>query len=451
MSKQRFFLAKLTALVAGPVCLLLDTTVAASRGWETPSRLELFVVSLAALSVAAVLAMTVIPAGRRWLERRAGQMCLLALSLPAALGIGEAFLSCFFQATLSPPFHTRRPGMHLVFRPIPGAMPGVLGESRYTINSLGIRGPELPPRHAAYRILCVGGSTTECSYLDDEETWPQLLRERLNASAAALQVWVGNLGISGFASQHHLRFVVASNLVEEVDCVLLLVGVNDLTRYLRRCAGESEYVAPADGTAPLWTRSMMLSLVRFVRERVQGGLAEDAAGQGCVLRRRERQRATVVERMPDLTPGLAEYRQRLAGMIHAVRRKGAVPVFLTQPTLWDRDLSPQALDRLWFGWFGRMGSEQRYLSVARLQEGMQRYNEVLRVTCEELDVSCIDLRSMNGQAAFFYDDCHFNEAGAREVAALVARTLPSCLGRNPPGPSLARQNGSAGPGSRGPR
>jgi len=129
--------------------------------------------------------------------------------------------------------------------------------------------------------------------------------------------------------------------------------------------------APADGIAPLWTRSIVLSLVRSVRQRYQGAMAEDVAGQGYVLRRRERRRATVVERMPDLTQGLAEYRQRLAGMIQTVRRKGAVPVFLTQPTLWDAPLSPQA--RPCYGWeawanpgvtcrwpdFGRDGAVQR--------------------------------------------------------------------------------------------
>ncbi len=445
MSKQRFFLWQVTALVAGPVFLLLDTSVAAWRGWATHSGSELSALSLAVLWVVAVLAATAVPAGRRWLERRAGRMCLLAVSLSAALCIGEAFLSCFFRAALAPPFHTRRPGMHLVFRPIPGAMPGVFGESRYTVNSLGMRGPELPPRDAAYRILCVGGSTTECSYLDDEETWPQLLRERLNASAAGLPVWVGNLGISGFASHHHLQFVAASNLVEEVDCVVFLVGVNELTHDLRRCVGESQDVAPVDGIAPLWTRSMMLSLVRSVRQRYQGVMAEDVAGRGYVLRRRERQRATIVDRLPDLTRELAEYRQRLVGMVQAVRRKGAVPVFLTQPTLWDEQLSPRSEALLWLGSLGESG---RYVSVAGLREGMERYNTVLQSVCREQDVAWIDLRSLQGREELFYDDCHFNEAGAREVAAIVARTLPSCLGRDPSYPAIARQDDSAAQGSR---
>jgi len=51
---------------------------------------------------------------------------------------------------------------------------------------------------------------------------------------------------------------------------------------------------------------------------------------------------------------------------------------------------------------------------------MERYNAVLQSVCREWDVAWIDLRSLQGREELFYDDCHFNEAGAREVAAIVA-------------------------------
>jgi hypothetical protein len=37
-----------------------------------------------------------------------------------------------------------------------------------------------------------------------------------------------------------------------------------------------------------------------------------------------------------------------------------------------------------------------------------------------MDAEFIDLSAMNGTPEFFYDDCHFNEAGAREVSRRVA-------------------------------
>jgi hypothetical protein len=76
-------------------------------------------------------------------------------------------------------YHLRTPYTIRTFRPDPDVMPGVSGSSHYRINSLGIRGDE-PALGGQYRTLCVGGSTTECLYLDDTETW--VLQERLSRS-----------------------------------------------------------------------------------------------------------------------------------------------------------------------------------------------------------------------------------------------------------------------------
>ena len=112
-------------------------------------------------------------------------------------------------------------------------MPGIEGESRFTVNSLGIRGPELPPREAAYRILCVGGSTTECLYLDDTESWPHLLMEMLSQQRYRQPVWVGNIGMSGYSTVHHLKFLSEDDLRKQIDCVLFMVGANDFGTFLR--------------------------------------------------------------------------------------------------------------------------------------------------------------------------------------------------------------------------
>jgi hypothetical protein len=58
--------------------------------------------------------------------------------------------------------------MRKVFKPDPALLPGISGDSRFDVDSDGIRGDEMP-RGDAYRILAVGGSTTECLYLDQEE------------------------------------------------------------------------------------------------------------------------------------------------------------------------------------------------------------------------------------------------------------------------------------------
>jgi lysophospholipase L1-like esterase len=137
--------------------------------------------------------------------------------------------------------------MRRVFRPSPGIMPGVEGESRYITNSEGIRGQELTPDFT-YRILSVGGSTTECLYLDQDEAWPQLLQSGLNEGRRAHKVRVGNVGRSGLNSRDHI--VQLRHLLEQyrnIDAVVLFVGVNDMASRLRQDANyDPDFMRRAD-------------------------------------------------------------------------------------------------------------------------------------------------------------------------------------------------------------
>src|SRR5579859_594591 len=60
-----------------------------------------------------------------------------------------------------------------------------------TRNGLGFRGP-VPPSEwdRTLTILTVGGSTTECHFLNDERTWPFLLGKSLSDSFR--NCWLNN-------------------------------------------------------------------------------------------------------------------------------------------------------------------------------------------------------------------------------------------------------------------
>jgi len=73
----------------------------------------------------------------------------------------------------------------------------------------------------------------------------------------------------------------------------------------------------------------------------------------------------------------------------------------------------------WFGWL----DDGTYLSLPSLRLAMDRYNAALLDVCFEMEAPCVDLSPMNGRVEFFYDDCHFNNAGAREVARILAEFL----------------------------
>ncbi len=88
----------------------------------------------------------------------------------------------------------------------------------------------------------------------------------------------------------------------------------------------------------------------------------------------------------------------------------------TQPVLWRDDLDAENKALCWFG----VLPDGRYLSIAELRAGMDRYNNVLRRICDERHVELIDLSQLNGDPQLFYDDCHLTEAGADRMARLIA-------------------------------
>lgn len=71
-------------------------------------------------------------------------------------------------------------------------LPGISEAGGFHTNSEGIRGDEFASEQK-YRILAVGGSTTECLYLDDKEAWPYLLQTKISQSKDA-PIWVGSIG-----------------------------------------------------------------------------------------------------------------------------------------------------------------------------------------------------------------------------------------------------------------
>jgi lysophospholipase L1-like esterase len=425
LQDSRRALLGLLALALLPALVLVDTAAALARGWRTVSRLDhaLIAASLIALLVACLAFVT--PKGRALFARRFRELVLLVGTLTICWLFVEAILAIWVhpQSPEQQLLHRRWPNLQRVFQPRPAVMPGIEGDSHYSTNALGLRGPELPPHSETYRIVCVGGSTTECLFLDDSETWPHLLMQRLNDDPELRRVWFGNAGIAGYSATQHLRFVEQWEYTSEMDAMLFLVGINDLGGYLLRAAGQapedpwSELSLRARRAAPLWRRSGVLALLRVVWHRwTRSYEVEDPQGANYDVRRSLRRRAPMSDTLPPgLDASLRDYQTRIRAIIQACRRRGVHPVFATHPVLWDERNSQAARELLWMGAM-RGGS---YLSPGKLRETMDRFNAALTQVCDEMHVGCIDLSALHGREELFYDDCHFNEAGAQQVADSV--------------------------------
>jgi hypothetical protein len=94
---------------------------------------------------------------------------------------------------------------------------------------------------------------------------------------------------------------------------------------------------------------------------------------------------------------------------------------MSQPYSWSDAMSPEATELLWLG----VMKDGRYLSPARLREGMDQFNLALHEVARAAGVPSIDTSPMNGRMELFFDDVHLNEAGATALTELVVKHFQS--------------------------
>ena len=328
---------------------------------------------------------------------------------------------------------------------------GVQGPSRYEVNSMGVRAWEwATDRRSEYRILCMGGSTTEGLANDQSRVWTALLERKLGTMPDGRRVWVGNIGKSGWSSRHHL--LQAQHLLDvyDPDWVVVLAGVNDLAsrlkqgddydpRYTEKLENHAELVRqsfavspgrfPSEWAGDPWFKTTRVWLLcRLLMHRTQNPAEEDQDPEGryLVRWRQARARGRRSSQLPPLETALNEYAHNLREIVRLVESHRAGITLMTQPVLWRADLTEEEKARLWMGGVGEFRSRpgSLYYEPAALARGLDAYNARLLEVCREAGAHCVDLAAVIPKTTqYFWDDCHFTDRGQ----ALIAETLGSAL------------------------
>jgi lysophospholipase L1-like esterase len=149
-------------------------------------------------------------------------------------------------------------------------------------NHDGLRSPEIPPAKRGLRILALGDSTTFGLGVEDDQTWPAILQQRLRAELPG-GVEVINAGVPGYTAYQGLRYFEMHAASLRPDLVLATFGFND---------------ADSWGTRSDFQTAWMLRIRRwekpFLASRLYGGLKQ--------LARREVPAASPAARRPRLSP-----------------------------------------------------------------------------------------------------------------------------------------------------
>lgn len=308
------------------------------------------------------------------------------------------------------------------------AMPGIKGRIELSVNKYGLRGPDVDLEEVDHKILCIGGSSTECLYVTDKKSWPWLLQTKLN-EALPETVFVGNAGRSGHFTLQHEALLQNYRYVDRFDWVVFSTGINDMGRLMRKDY-EAQLKSIAEQTlehnyayksSPYYDRLMINVILSLGKVKTNSSqICQDPEGAWYnkirTIRRKALEANTLTELPSDLDRMLDFYAENLGRIIKLCRKKGLKMLFLTQPTIYNANMSEKEKSLLW----EHVDSTHAYREDV-LEQMMARYNARLLEVCRQYDVPCLDLATMLPKnVTVLYDDCHLNTSGCERVAEILA-------------------------------
>jgi lysophospholipase L1-like esterase len=287
---------------------------------------------------------------------------------------------------------------------VPGARVGNI-----TVNSLGFRGPEIPPAKpkGRIRLAFLGASTTFCAEVSgDSAVWPHLVVESLRARFPEADFDYVNGGVPGYTLRSSLGNLRHRIDALDPDIVVIYDATNDLSQEVRQLA-EAQGLKAEGSHEPSWLARHLL-LWELVEKNLRVMLARRDA---------ESDRGRVV--LDEAHLG-TRFRQDLTELVEAAGQRGrrvAVTTFSTRlrPEQSADEMKRSAVSALVY---------MPFMSLDGLLFGYRRYNEIIREVARDRQALLIGGENeIPGDATHFVDSVHFSDAGSRMMAKRVFNAL----------------------------
>jgi lysophospholipase L1-like esterase len=288
----------------------------------------------------------------------------------------------------------------------------------------------------------------------DEKSWPWLLGTRLTEGLGR-RVLVANAGRSGHFTLHHAYQLRHYKLADQFGVIIILCGINDAGTLVRGNYEKRADDVPAEALFKATSRgayyrnSYLVTALEALWTRLEipaSSIVQDPAGEFYAEVRQKRQRLLMrnpITSVPEeLHASLETYRSNLIDIIELCSNRKQRLIFLTQPTLYHKDMPDDLAALLCHH------TEDGAYTPEALAEVISAYNATLRSVCNEYNISCIALASqLPKDTSVFYDDVHFNVSGCDAVARILYEYLIGELRYQQTGnPGVAQPEAGSGRG-----
>jgi lysophospholipase L1-like esterase len=325
----------------------------------------------------------------------------------------------------------------------------------YERNAYGLRATSMGPQpktRGVKRVLCLGASTTDQINQNLGDTWCGLLETQLNRSygSSGVRFETASLGRGGFRAVDDLAWAEDSVAALQPDIVVLLLGINDLAftgargyRYdrLDSSLARSRRRRDPNGGRPAmapWQRRacpVALQLCRrlvLLKHRIAAAKQANAPirldwdSENLPRLRKEYQALPEVDHVDRDPDPEQEFHDAADSLVASLVSRHIRTVVLGQPVLWSDHMGDAERNQLWFPVSTSKGPVRP--NGTWLANEMGRYNADLSAIAAARGATFYNLDGRVPKTVeYFFDDCHYTDAGsalvAKEVLPLVAGLL----------------------------
>jgi len=275
---------------------------------------------------------------------------------------------------------------------------------KHSKNELGFRGPSLIDRGAKTSIICVGGSTTECFYLNDGQDWPALLQSKLGNN-----FWVNNAGLDGHSTFGHSILLKNHVLDLKPNYIIFLVGCNDIAA-AQINNYEKEFIKGKKRWLEYSSIFNALSAIKRAKKAKEFGVHH----QNINFVHSQRTDTSGYKQWED-SAMLNAYETRIKQLATLCINNEIKPVFCSQPSI----LSANFIQDSYVGNRAFQGK-----SALHFMQKMHLFNDRVQKVCRYYNLDFIDLeKELEASPKHYYDNFHFTTAGSNEVAQIIFKNI----------------------------
>ncbi len=281
-------------------------------------------------------------------------------------------------------------------------------------------------------LVCLGGSTVACIYVEEDRRFPYLVGNMLEQRTGK-KITSLNSGVGGNNSLHSLDILLNKIIPLRPDAVVMMHNINDLVALIydrtywsknptRQPIVNFYFYKNLTGFKALATLARDLYIpnlhaaTRILSKKIFGRKVKDPEDEFAYIRGKK---LTV-----DEAAILDEFKMNLNTFISICRARRITPVLMTQFNRYRPNPDPKVLAAMQ-GFAGDSG-----ISVEKFMDLYAKFNQAIREVGEKNGVLVIDLAALIPQdQQYMYDVVHLNTRGSELAAKLISDKLQPLVPR----------------------